>query len=393
MARAGYEDWNIDKKDENQKPLNSRVNSVIFLFTTIVLVITGIVNIYSVTFVQAIENGLSPNFYLMQYAMYIVAGLFVSVVIIVIPKIVLRFISFIIVLLCIFGLALNTMITNPITLSEPIFSIIFGATGCYLSSFFGKKGNRVNLLRILTMPILLGCATYTLILLNHSISFAMLYLAFLMVTFLICGARPKGVLLLLAYILVPTVLWSFSNTNNLNMLYRFFVNNTVSTSSQIRLRMQCIRSAGIFGNGIGLGQYKSMGIDDIAGSYIVCNIIDEAGYVGFLVVFILMCIFTCASYLYSSNSLRNDTIGSNIASVFTTLVFGQYLVNLMQVFNILPFEQISLPFYSYGINSAIVIMDAALIFKFMINKKKASEKLDDFNDEMIFAETHEKDRN
>ena len=117
--------------------------------------------------------------------------------------------------------------------------------------------------------------------------------------------------------------------------------------------LMAIGSGGIFGKGLGKGELKYCYVSEPANDMIFAVLCEELGFVG-------ACI---ALFLFGILILRGFTIASGIDDTYTRLltigicikIAVQVLLNVAVVTNTIPNTGISLPFFSYGGSSLIMI--------------------------------------
>lgn len=131
-------------------------------------------------------------------------------------------------------------------------------------------------------------------------------------------------------------------------------NDPLNAGYQTLQGLYAIGSGGIFGTGLGNSTQKHMFVSQPQNDFIFTIICEELGFIGALGVIILFGLFVW----------RGIIIAMKSPDVFTTLlVIGivgkvaiQSLFNVAVVTNSIPNTGISLPFFSYGGSSLIVLM-------------------------------------
>ncbi len=144
------------------------------------------------------------------------------------------------------------------------------------------------------------------------------------------------------------------------------VEATVKEPWQISNSLNAIHNGGLFGQGLGNGQFKLGYLSEVHTDFILAGIAEELGFVGILFVvltllFIIFRIFKIASkvkdpmyYLFS--------IGVGL------LIAYAFLLNAFGIAGITPIKGIAVPFLSYG-GSHIMAMSIAIGMVLMISKK------------------------
>lgn len=117
--------------------------------------------------------------------------------------------------------------------------------------------------------------------------------------------------------------------------------------------LMAIGSGGLFGKGLGMGELKYCYVSEPANDMIFAVLCEELGFFGAL----------CALLLFALLIWRGFTIGLNTEDTYSRLltigicikIAIQVLLNVAVVTNTIPNTGISLPFFSYGGSSLIMI--------------------------------------
>jgi cell division protein FtsW len=123
---------------------------------------------------------------------------------------------------------------------------------------------------------------------------------------------------------------------------------------QITESLISIGSGGVFGHGLGDGKQKLFYMPEAHTDFIMSNVGEELGFVGFVTV---LGLFVVILWRGVRAALRaRDTFGTYLAVGLTTIFALQALVNTGVVLGALPAKGLTLPFVSYGGTSLIVSM-------------------------------------
>jgi len=118
--------------------------------------------------------------------------------------------------------------------------------------------------------------------------------------------------------------------------------------------LYAISSGGLFGQGIGNSHQKYLYISEPQNDFIFAVICEELGFVGAVAIILLFVIFVWRGFALSvSNSNRFCML---LGIGITAQVGWQALLNFMVVTNCAPNTGISLPFFSYGGSSLLVLL-------------------------------------
>jgi cell division protein FtsW len=115
-----------------------------------------------------------------------------------------------------------------------------------------------------------------------------------------------------------------------------------------------IGSGGILGRGIGQSRQKYLYLPESHNDFIFSIVCEELGLIGAMVVIILFCLLVWRGFSIAMHS--SDKFGSLLAIGLTFQVGLQAMLNIWVVTNTIPNTGISLPFFSYGGTSLVILL-------------------------------------
>ncbi len=115
-----------------------------------------------------------------------------------------------------------------------------------------------------------------------------------------------------------------------------------------------IGSGGILGRGIGQSRQKHLWVPEPHNDFIFSIVCEELGLIGAMVIIILFCLLVWRGFTIAMKA--NDKFGSLMAIGLTFQVGLQALLNIWVVTNTMPNTGISLPFFSYGGTSLLILL-------------------------------------
>ncbi len=115
-----------------------------------------------------------------------------------------------------------------------------------------------------------------------------------------------------------------------------------------------IGSGGIWGRGIGQSRQKHLWVPEPHNDFIFSIVCEELGLIGAMVIIILFCLLVWRGFTIAMKS--KDKFGSLMAIGLTFQVGLQALLNIWVVTNTIPNTGISLPFFSYGGTSLLILL-------------------------------------
>lgn len=126
---------------------------------------------------------------------------------------------------------------------------------------------------------------------------------------------------------------------------------------QIIQSLYAIGSGGLFGLGLGRSRQKYLYLPEPENDYLFAIVCEELGLIGALFVLLLFMLLVIRGYRIAMHA--RDRFGAMTAAGLTTLLALQVFLNIGVVTNFLPATGISLPFFSYG-GTALVLQLAEM---------------------------------
>ncbi|MDD4066375.1 MAG: putative lipid II flippase FtsW [Clostridia bacterium] len=123
---------------------------------------------------------------------------------------------------------------------------------------------------------------------------------------------------------------------------------------QLAQSLMAVGSGGIFGSGIGQSIQKYMYLPEQYNDFIFAVWCEECGLIGAILLIVLFIIFIYRGIVIASTC--KDKFGSYIAIGITTMIGIQALFNIAVVTGTIPVTGMSLPFFSYGGSSLLVLL-------------------------------------
>jgi len=115
-----------------------------------------------------------------------------------------------------------------------------------------------------------------------------------------------------------------------------------------------IGSGGILGRGIGQSRQKYLYLPEPHNDFIFSVICEELGLIGAAIIILLFCLLVWRGFTIAMHS--KDKFGSLLAVGLTFQVGFQAMLNILVVTNTIPNTGISLPFFSYGGTSLLILL-------------------------------------
>ncbi len=118
--------------------------------------------------------------------------------------------------------------------------------------------------------------------------------------------------------------------------------------------LYAIGSGGLMGQGFGNSRQKHLFLPEPQNDFIFAIVCEEMGFVGAVIIIILFAILVWRGFVIAMRA--PDKFGFMFAIGLTAQIGIQVAINIMVVTNMLPNTGISLPFFSYGGSSLVMLL-------------------------------------
>ncbi|MDR1627902.1 MAG: putative lipid II flippase FtsW [Oscillospiraceae bacterium] len=157
----------------------------------------------------------------------------------------------------------------------------------------------------------------------------------------------------LIYLVAFTNKLTYANNRISGWLDPFGPDASVDTW-QTRQGLYAIGSGGFFGTGLGNSKQKYLYIPEPQNDFIFSVVCEELGFVGAVIILILFAVLICRGIVISIKA--KDKFGCLLGIGLTAQVGLQVVLNIAVVTNTIPNTGISLPFFSYGGTSLLMLL-------------------------------------
>ncbi len=123
---------------------------------------------------------------------------------------------------------------------------------------------------------------------------------------------------------------------------------------QINQSLRAIGSGGLFGTGLGQSKQKHLYLPEPQNDFIFAIVCEELGFIGAMVIMLLFVALVWRGFVIALNS-DNKFAGLMVAGIMFQIGF-QTALNICVVTGVMPNTGISLPFFSYGGTSLLMIL-------------------------------------
>ncbi|MCD6115999.1 cell division protein FtsW [bacterium] len=339
---------------------------IILLSVTAILVLIGILVIYSASSFRGAEDYSDAFLFIKKHLIKVALALFFMLIS---YKIDYRFIKYITPFsLLAFILLLFFVLSGPkINGSRRAISLMgmgFQPSEfmkliliCYMAALFSKSKGRISENReTLIIHYFIFLSIVVLVFIEPDLGTA-LVMFFIGLTMLFIGGVPGKKLAVMAAAPVPFVALGFAIFPYQMQRLRDFWNsvfNGGSMSYQVKQSIIGLAHGGLAGVGYGAGKQKLFFLPEPFSDFVLASYGEEMGFIGMLFLFLLLVIVLWRGIHIAVNS--QDRYGFLLAGGITAMILINALMNAGVVVNLLPTTGLPFPFLSYGGSSLIVHM-------------------------------------
>ncbi|MDR2543394.1 MAG: putative lipid II flippase FtsW [Treponema sp.] len=242
----------------------------------------------------------------------------------------------------------------------------------YLAHMLDKKRlNHDSFLTSVLPPVIVTSIFFGIINFQNNFSTAVFIAFNAIIIFYLAGMRLRYFSSAIAMIVPISALLVFTKEHRVRRLVSFLRPQWEPQGAgfQVMASRETIVSSGFWGLGIGEGTRKVASVPEIHSDFIFTSYIEETGFLGIILFFILFTVFAFFGY---RTAWKSDTLFKKLlAAGLTTIIITQVLLNVGVVSGALPATGIPLPFFSAGGSSLITTLICAGL---IINVAKSNLK-------------------
>lgn len=202
-------------------------------------------------------------------------------------------------------------------------------------------------------------STAVLLVLEPHLSCTMICFAITVLMMFLGGVKIRwfaialGVLAILLYVALFTDLIPYASAR-VEVWRDPFGHPNANESYQTRQSLYAIGSGGLLGLGLGNSRQKYLYLPEPQNDFIFAVVCEELGFVGAVLILLLFALLMWRGMMIALRA--PDKFGTLLAMGLTAQVGIQVLLNVAVVSNALPNTGISLPFFSYGGTSLMMLL-------------------------------------
>lgn len=340
---------------------------------TLILVIFGVIMVFSASYYYSISQDGSAYSYLRRHGMWVIIGFAVMMLgasvdyrklqKLAVPGLALSILLLVLVLTPL-GVTINGATrwigVGPITIMPgelaKLAAIVFVAW--YLSSDMDRiKSLKYGILPMLALMAVLG----GLIVKQPNLSTAITVCGIIVAMMLVAGMKWKyffgaagaGAAGILSIVLFMKDSYWYTRLTAFTDPFA----DPLDTGYQAVQSLLALGSGGLFGVGIGKSVQKNLYLPEPQNDFILAIIGEELGFVGVLCLMVVYCLFLWRGIHIAINA--PDQFSMLLASGIVLMVAIQVILNIAVVTSSMPATGINLPFISYGGNALLIFMFSA----------------------------------
>lgn len=376
---AIYDDYG--SKENDNSSIEGFFSPFTFLCFILILLLFGLVSLFSASFDEALREGISFYSYLVDHLFSIGIGIVFGIFISLLPLRAFKKIYLFTFPLYLILLALYFFLPN--LFSSFIFTTIIGTVSILsiilmLSDIVEKTTNSerkgfyiiflclIELFFLISTTYICGSGYFFLIVIS-SISLMISY-------------RVKSSFIL--YYLICSLILLFLLISNVDKLFYSFSSslfpNTKNYSESLSLSLLAIEDSGTWGVGIGKGLYKLGLIEEPSGLFIFATVVEECGLLGIgLILVSLLCILIIAIRTLNRAKKKGEDYIASLVFSFSLTFVSAYFINALYASGLFFFDGIIMPLFSYNpYCEAIFVAFLIILYKFIykIGREQNNEK-------------------
>ncbi len=341
-----------------------------FMFLVLSLLAIGLVMLFSSSYAYALANDGNSYHYVLRQLLWALIGfavmLFVSffdyhklrkwapIVLLAITIVLLIY-----VLLTETHSTANRWIYTPFGTFQPSELAKFTMVLC-CAAYMTRNQKKMETFKYGLVPYLgIACVMALLLVAQPHISATMIVLGLMVVMLTVGGTRPVYIILIIAgAALGLAALIHFEVLEYVTVRWEVFRDPfgypNPDASHQTRQSLYAIGSGGLFGLGLGNSRQKYLYLPEPQNDFIFAVVCEELGLVGATLIILLFCALVWRGVTIARRA--EDRFGSLLAVGLTAQVGIQAFLNVAVVSSMMPNTGISLPFFSYGGTSLVMLM-------------------------------------
>lgn len=339
-----------------------------FLLIVIVLLVFGLLMVYSASWDFSIAMGQGPTYLFRRQVLWVFLGLIGATVTSLINYhfyqkfLVPMWFGTLLLLLAVLivnegssGEVTRMLLGGSIQPSELAKAVII----IYLSFWLYRRMDSINDVQVAYIPLIVILAiTFSFIMMQPDLSAALTVLMLGVILFFLAGGDWKIILIVfvLAVLIGTPLIYLYPTGRARITSYLTSLNNPLESSYHIQRSLEAIVKGGWFGAGIGQADTKFTGLPLAPTDSIYAVIVEETGIIGGLFVVLMFVLLVWRGFKIAKRA--PDQLGSMLAFGLSAWIGLEALMNMAVIVGLIPFTGNALPLISAGGSSMVVTLTA-----------------------------------
>ena len=386
MAQRDYSDYYNSLEGEIDSGSSGSLAPFTFICVVVILVMTGLVMLYSSSYAEATMNGLDHYYYVLRQGIFAILGFVCAIVInlvpvkwirlAAIPLVVIALVSMLMTLFTPYGVTVmgaRRWLALPLVPQFQPSEVVKLSTIVFLAWWLTSPSTRRYLGWYYVVPFIMIVGFTLLIVVQRAYTTSIHYLILSLAICVAARLKLRYIFIACAFISVPGILYMLSESYRVKRIASFVFPSLdpQGLNWQVNMSLGAIAEGGLTGKGIGNGTYKLGLLPEVQNDFILSSIIEETGLVGFAFIAMMFIMFAILGYRASVRLWPRDRFHALLSVGITTMIISQVALNIAVITGLLPPTGIPLPFFSQGgTNLFVIIVECGLLYRAIVLSSK-----------------------
>ena len=386
MAQRDYSDYYNSLEGEIDSGSSGSLAPFTFICVVVILVMTGLVMLYSSSYAEATMNGLDHYYYVLRQGIFAILGFVCAIVInlvpvkwirlAAIPLVVIALVSMLMTLFTPYGVTVmgaRRWLALPLVPQFQPSEVVKLSTIVFLAWWLTSPSTRRYLGWYYVVPFIMIVGFTLLIVVQRAYTTSIHYLILALAICVAARLKLRYIFIACAFISVPGILYMLSESYRVKRIASFVFPSLdpQGLNWQVNMSLGAIAEGGLTGKGIGNGTYKLGLLPEVQNDFILSSIIEETGLVGFAFIAMMFIMFAILGYRASVRLWPRDRFHALLSVGITTMIISQVALNIAVITGLLPPTGIPLPFFSQGgTNLFVIIIECGLLYRAIVLSSK-----------------------
>lgn len=374
------QDVSIDKNASFPKKVKTKIKifsirlglDMTFLFLIILLVIIGLVMMFSASYPSALEYNDNSYYYLIRQAIFAAIGIGIMIVVSYFDYHHFHKLAPVLLVISYILLVVVLIIPSDDDVHRWIRLGLFDIQASEISKFaiilFLAHWGSIHFRKMDTFktgvlpPLIILVTTAALLILEPHYSGIVIVAALVAIMMFISGVKIRyfviaGVLIGATVIILAItgkLGYAMERLDGWGQALIYTDNDMWQKTYQTRNSLYAIGSGGLWGLGLGQSRQKYLYLPAAQNDFVFAVVCEELGFIGAMVILLIFALLVWRGITLSMRA--KDKFGSLLGIGLSAQIGLQVILNIMVITDWLPNTGISLPFFSYGGSSLIMLL-------------------------------------